>query len=83
MKMLLGKSKELNMSVVKRSTYESEVTVIDKEKREWRYPVDLKARTCSCRKWKITGQPCIHALYFITSMRGPTREIEQYVHPYY
>ena len=71
------------MTVVKRSTHEAEVTAVDREKREWRYPVDLKARTCSCRKWQITGQPCIHALYFITSMRGPASEIDQYVHPYY
>ena len=31
----------------------------------------------------ITGQPCIHALYFITSMRGPISEIDQYVHEYF
>ena len=83
MKMLLAKSKGLDMTVVKRSTHEAEVTAVDREKRERRYPVDLKARTCSCRKWQITGQPCIHALYFITSMRGPASEIDQYVHPYY
>jgi hypothetical protein len=27
--------------------------------------------------------PCIHALYFITSLRGPTGEIDQYVDEYY
>ena len=47
------------------------------------YPVDLQATACSCRKCQITGQPCIHALYFITSMRGPVSEIDQYVHEFY
>ena len=83
MKQLMAKSKTLDMSIVKRSTHEAEVTAIDKEKREWRYPVDLQAQTCSYRKWQITGQPCIHALYFITSLRGPASEIDQYVHEFY
>jgi hypothetical protein len=83
MKMLHAKSKDLDMEIVKRSTYEAEITAVDKEKREWRYPVNLEARACSCRKWQITGQPCIHALYFITSMRGPVSEIDQYVHEFF
>jgi hypothetical protein len=29
------------MSLVKRKPYEAEVTLLDREKREWRYPVDL------------------------------------------
>ena len=83
MKMLHAKSKDLDMEIVKRSTYEAEITAVDKEKREWRYPVNLATGTCSCRKWQLTGQPCIHALYFITSMRGPVSEIDQYVHEYF
>ena len=39
--MLHAKSKDLDMSIVKRSTFEAEITAIDKEKREWRYPVNL------------------------------------------
>ena len=80
MKMVHAKSKDLDMEIVKRSRYEAEITTVDKEKREWRYPVNLETRNCSCRKWQLTGQPCIHALYFITSMRGPVSEIDQYVH---
>ena len=56
---------EMNMTLCSNTT--AEVLFLDKEKREWRYPVDLEARTCSCRQWQITGLPCIHALFFITS----------------
>jgi hypothetical protein len=61
----------------------TEVSFLDKEKREWRYPVDLKARTCSCRQWQITGLSCIHALFFITTFSGQAGNIQQYVHEYY
>lgn len=67
----------------RRNPFEAKVTTFDKEKREWRYPVNLQRKTCSCRQWQITGLPCIHALYFITSLRGPVSEIDHYVHEYY
>lgn len=60
----------------------TEVSFLDKQKREWRYPVDLEARTYSCRQWQITGLPCIHALFFITSLSSSARNIKQYVHDY-
>ncbi|XP_073355548.1 uncharacterized protein [Aegilops tauschii subsp. strangulata] len=60
MKMLLLKSKGLDMNIVKRSTFQAEVTAIDKEKREWRYPVDLQAMTSQTswqtRKTRIRAQ---------------------------
>jgi hypothetical protein len=71
------------MSFIKRRPLEAEVTVLDKEKREWRYPVDLSNMTCTCRQWQITGLPCTHALFFITSLCGVSIEIDQYVHKYY
>ena len=83
MKPLHAKTRSLKMTLIKRKPYEAEVTAIDKENREWRYPVDLEKRTCSCKHWQITGLPCIHALFFITSLRGPAAEIDQYVHEYY
>ena len=52
---------EMNMTLCSGTT--AEISYLDKEKREWRYPVDLEARTCSCRQWQITGLPCIHALF--------------------
>ena len=72
---------EMNMTLCSGTT--AEISYLDKEKREWRYPVDLEARTCSCRQWQITGLPCIHALFFITSLPGPAGNIQQYVHDYY
>jgi hypothetical protein len=83
MKNLNAKTRGLQMSFVRRTPFEAEVTTFDKEKREWRYPVNLQSKTCSCRQRQITGLPCIHALYFITSLRGPAGEIDQYVHEYY
>ena len=83
MKKLHDKTDGLRMTLVRRNNFEAEVTAMDKEKREWRYPVNLQRKTCSCRQWKITGLPCIHTLYFITSLRGLACEIDQYVHEYY
>jgi hypothetical protein len=51
MKTLHAKIICLKMSLVKRKPYEVEVTLLDREKREWRYHVDLQKRTCSCRQW--------------------------------
>ena len=64
---------EMNMTLCSGTT--AEISYLDKEKREWRYPVDLEARTCSCRQWQITGLSCIHALFFITSLPGPAGNI--------
>jgi hypothetical protein len=83
MKTLHGKTRGLKMSLVKRKPYEAKVTMLDSKKREWRYPMNLQKMTCSYRQWQITGLPCIHALFFITSLRGVAAEIDQYVHEYY
>ena len=80
---LKKKTEGLEMNMILLSDTTAEVSVLDKEQRAWRYPVDLEARTCSCRKWQITGLPCIHALFFITSLSGPAGNIQQYVHEYY
>ena len=82
MKALMEKTKGLEMSIVRRSPTEAEVTATDREKREWRYPVDLEKWTCS-KQWQVTGKPCIHALFFITSLRGDANAIDKYVHKYY
>jgi hypothetical protein len=83
MKTLHEKTRGLKMSLVKRKPYEAEVIILDSEKREWRYPMNLQKMTCSYRQWQITRLPCIHALSFITSLRGVDVEIDQYVHEYY
>jgi hypothetical protein len=48
----------------------------------WRHTIDLEKRECSCRRWKISGLPCLHAIAFITSIRGG-QDIAHYVHDYY
>jgi hypothetical protein len=46
----------------------------------FRFVVNLNDRTCTYRKWQVSGIPCKHALTFITSLDAP---IEQYVDFYY
>ena len=58
-----------------------EVEGVTKDLVHWRYTIDLKERTCTCRHWQVTGLPCTHALCIITSFRG--YNIEYYVHEYY
>ncbi|KAL7252419.1 hypothetical protein ACSBR1_007078 [Camellia fascicularis] len=41
------------------------------------YVVDLKARTCGCRDWDLTGIPCKHAISYIYLTR---EKPEAYVH---
>jgi len=47
MKVLMENTKGLEMTLIRRSPKVAEVTSTDKEKREWRYPVDLQNWTCS------------------------------------
>jgi hypothetical protein len=78
-----AKTRGLKMTLVKRNPFEAKVTSVDKEKRGWRYHVNLEKKTCGCRQWQISGLPCLHFLFFITSLRGSTTEIDQYIHGYY
>ncbi|KAL8115171.1 hypothetical protein AgCh_021848 [Apium graveolens] len=34
------------------------------------FEVDMKLRTCSCRKWKLSGIPCIHGCQAILSINA-------------
>jgi hypothetical protein len=45
-----------------------EVEGVTKDLIHWRHVVDLHERTCTCRRWQITGLPCTHALCIITSI---------------
>jgi hypothetical protein len=51
MKSLHGKTRSLKMTLTKCNPYKAKVTSIDKEKREWTYPVDLQKMTCSSKQW--------------------------------
>ena len=73
---LKTKTKGLDMNMTLCSATKAEVSLTDKEKKEWTYPVDLEARTCSCRQWQISGLPCIHALYFITTLKDQAGSIQ-------
>ncbi|GMI81513.1 hypothetical protein HRI_001820600 [Hibiscus trionum] len=44
------------------------------------HAVNIQAWTCSCRKWELTGIPCVHAISVILSL--PDRP-EKYVAPCY
>jgi hypothetical protein len=47
----------------------------------FRFVVNLHERTCSCRKWQVSGIPCKHAIAFITSLTNVP--LERYVDLYY
>jgi hypothetical protein len=49
MKKLNAKTRGLRMTLVRCMPFEAQVTPVDKEKREWRYPVNLEKKTCSCK----------------------------------
>ncbi|KAD5508242.1 hypothetical protein E3N88_15945 [Mikania micrantha] len=48
--------------------------------------VDLDKKSCSCRRWEITGIPCSHAvasIWFMASNGQRTGAIEGWCHPMY
>ncbi|KAM7513092.1 hypothetical protein LguiB_011967 [Lonicera macranthoides] len=50
---------------------------VDKVGAPW--TMDLKANTCNCREWQVSGVPCVHAMAVIL----PRRESwENYCNPY-
>ncbi|WVZ79720.1 LOW QUALITY PROTEIN: hypothetical protein U9M48_027268 [Paspalum notatum var. saurae] len=75
-KKLHEQSHELNLEVVKCSSeHVAEGTTMGGS--GFRFVVNLHERTCSCRKWRVCGLPCKHALAYITSL--PNECIENYV----
>ncbi|XP_060972424.1 uncharacterized protein LOC115704296 [Cannabis sativa] len=43
------------------------------------YVVDLNAKTCACRKWELTGIPCVHALACILKVNlNPISFVDAY-----
>ena len=45
---LKGRNYQVNMTCLRRTELEAEVTYDNREGGHWRYPVNLKERTCSC-----------------------------------
>jgi hypothetical protein len=82
-KALYLKERGLKMKCIRSDKYEGEVAYTDSKDRLWRYPVNLAARTCSCRQWQIRGKPYIHALHLMTVIGGADREVDQYCSEYF
>ncbi|KAK8659316.1 hypothetical protein V6N13_029522 [Hibiscus sabdariffa] len=47
---------------------------------EDQHAVDLEIQSCSCRKWDLTGIPCIHVVSVIMKMGA---RVENFVSPFY
>jgi hypothetical protein len=73
----------MNMRMIRCSNKLAEVYTTEKLGTKARYHVDIANRTCSCRKWQVTGLPCCHALYFILKLRGEGAKIENFVDQFY
>jgi hypothetical protein len=73
MKALKQKTEGLNMNMRFVSDTKSEVSFFDKSNKEWRYPVDLEAKTCTCRQWQFAMHSCLVFHHFShRSSRGYT-----------
>jgi SWIM zinc finger len=59
----------------------AEVSGMDPDGSVWRHAVELDKQQCTCREWQLKGQPCIHAIAFICSIR--TARLEDHVHEFY
>ena len=77
---LKDQSKNLDIDVVT-SSPDGIAEVTAREGSSYRFVVNLKERTCSCRAWEVSGLPCKHAIAFITSIPG--EKIEDHVDNYY
>ncbi|XP_058765013.1 uncharacterized protein LOC131638472 [Vicia villosa] len=45
-----------------------------------KFVVNLKECVCSCRRWELTGLPCVHAL---ASIKSRNFKVEEYIPAYY
>ena len=78
MKKLKEQSFNLDMDVFASSDEVAEVCV--KGSNGYKCVVNLQEKTCSCRKFQVSGIPCLHVIAFITKMGQP---LENYVDSYY
>ncbi|CAN6352238.1 unnamed protein product [Urochloa humidicola] len=78
MKKLKEQSFNLDMDVFASSDEIAEVCV--KGSSGFKCVVNLQEKTCSCRKFQVSGIPCLHAIAFITKMCQP---LANYVDSYY
>jgi hypothetical protein len=71
-----NKIRAINMSMIRCFNTLADIYATYKLLTEMRYHVDIANTTCSCMKWQITGLQCLHALFFISKLRGEGAEIE-------
>jgi len=55
----------------------AEISGVYRDLTPWRHTVNLETKTCTCKRWQLTGLPCNHAISLICSYRG--LELEDYV----
>ena len=77
-KNLREQSRNLDMDVQRSGDILEEVSV--KGRSGYKCVVNLEERTCSCRKWQVSGIPSKHAIAFITYLGEP---LEKYVDMFY
>ena len=75
---LRERSRNLDMDVQRSGNILAEVSV--KGSNGYKCVVNLEERTCSCRKWQVSGIPYKHAIAFITYLGEP---LEKYVDMFY
>ncbi|CAO2038750.1 unnamed protein product [Urochloa humidicola] len=75
------RSRNLKYVIHKEPNNTEEVEGTTQKLKTWRHTVDLDNRTCSCKRWQITGLPCTHAMCLINASRN--RNVENYVDDYY
>jgi len=66
LKRMNEENKNLELEVAECSEKIAEVTELGGS--GFRFVVNLQERTCSCRKWQVSGVPCKHAISFIASL---------------
>jgi hypothetical protein len=76
--MLKEQSRNLDMDVQRCGDTVVEVSV--KGGSGFKCVVNLEERTCTCRKWEVSGIPCKHAVAFITSLPD---QLDKHVDMYY
>jgi hypothetical protein len=81
-KALNAKSRGLvGYSIHKGLGHIAEISGVYRDLTPSRHTVNLEQRTCTCKRWELTGLPCNHAISLICSYRG--LELEDYVDNYY
>ena len=77
-KALNAKSRGLvGYSIHKGLGHMAKISGVYRDLTPWRHTINLETRTCTCKRWQLTGLPCNHAISLICSYRG--LELEDYV----